>query len=696
MRAQKSESRIQNSEVFVFRLLFWLLASGFWLLTSDAFATTITADHLEYFRSENKYVATGNVRMEKDGSVLLADRAILYDTTSDAEAFGHVTFEDATTLINAERAEMNLGTKTGRLYNTIILIKDRKGGAGQSKGQGSQDIVAKGAFAREGEIEYRIRSDKIEKLSDSHYYAPEATFTTCTDKPSDPDWCFRGEKVDIVVGKKLTTKNVTYRVKGLPILYSPFLWAPLASDRETGFLFPVFGNSSTKGFQFSPSFFWAIDENKDATFYLDYYSKRGLGKGIEYRYLDFDNKGTWYLYHLKDKELNKTFYEIKGSHDHQLGDIRAFADINYVNEEDFLQEYGRNRNLRIQRFLQSSAEISVPFKYSRAYLLGQHWIDLQNKNAEEPQRLPELGYVVNPTSIGPLLFSMTSTATNFIRDKGPKGQRIDINPTLAYSFGDAVRVFQSLSLRETAYNLSNSDPFDSSPHRETFEYRANALTRFTRNYAAATHIVEPSLSFAFIPQTHPLPVFDSAELFNKTAQASFSLYNSLAFRKFSLASTLTQSLNFHAGDRPLAPTALAISLSGPVTLTYDMSYNFNTGHTETMNSSISTQIVKNTSIKFSEYYSRSGTTQLNAEIASILSKRLMFTTNAWYDLKGKGLRDSSFLLRYLQQCWALDMVFSRKPGDDQRATEYKFTLLVQLKGLEFGGGKGLTLYEFGY
>jgi LPS-assembly protein len=602
MRTQNPEFRIQNSEVlvFLFSFLFWLLASGSCILSSDAFATTITADHLEHFRSENKYVATGNVRIEKDGSVLLADRAILYDTTSDAEAFGHVTFEDATTLINAERAEMNLDTKTGKLYNTIILLKDQKGGSGLSKATSSQDLVNKSAFVREGKIDYRIRSDKIEKLSDSHYYAPEATFTTCTDDPSDPDWCFRGEKVDIVVGKKLTTKNVTYRVKGLPVLYSPYLWAPLASDRETGFLFPVFGNSSTKGFQFSPSFFWAIDENKDATFYLDYYSKRGLGKGIEYRYLDFDNKGMWYLYHLKDSELNKTFYEIKGSHDHQLGDIRAFADINYVNEEDFLKEYGRNRNLRIQRFLQSSAEISVPFRNSRAYLLGQHWIDLENDNDREPQRLPELGYVVNATSVGPLLFSMTSAVTNFTRDNGPKGQRVDVNPTLAYSFGNAVRVFQSLSLRETAYNLSNSDPFDSSLHRETFEYRANALSRFTRNYASATHIVEPSFSFTFIPQTHPLPTFDSTELFNKTSQASFSLYNSLAFRRFSLASTLTQSLNFHAGDRPLAPTALSISLSGPVTLTYDMSYNFNTGHTVTMNASITTNLVMNTWIKFSE------------------------------------------------------------------------------------------------
>lgn len=674
MKEERSKRKKMKHVLFVSCFLFFI--SYFSLLTSPlSFATTITADNLEHVPEEAKYVATGNVRIEKDGAVLLADHAVLYENTSDAEATGNVVFEDADTFINTERAEMNLDTKTGKLCNALIFFK---------KG------------------DYWVDGTSVEKVKENHYYASSASFTTCDYEESErPDWCFKGDKVDIVVGRKVTARNVTYRIKGLPILYSPALWAPITSERQTGFLFPYIGSSSTKGFQFSTSFFWAIDENKDATVYLDYYSKRGIGKGVEYRYLDFTKRGEWSAYHLRDREadnleregyrLKKDIFEFKGLHEQQIGDARAFVDLNYVNEEDFYKEFAYRRDVRIQRFLQSSAEVSVPLRNARLYLLGQHWIDLQDKGANVPQRLPELGYVVHPSSVGPLLFSLNSSIANFWRDKEPRGQRIDIAPTLSYGFGDRVQVFQSLTLRETAYQLSNSAPFESSPHRETFEYRANALTRLSRHYSSATHIIEPSVSFTFIPETHPLPVFDSTELGDKTASLGFSLYNNVAFRRFSLASTLAQSLNFNAGDRPLSPTTLAVTLSGPFTVTSDLAYDFNKGKMETVNADISLPVFKGTYLRLGERYSRASELfQLTGGITSALSKRWALDTTLWYDLKGGGLRDSTLIIKYLEQCWAVNLTLTRRPGDAIRPPEYSFLILVELKGL----GRPLKLYEY--
>ncbi|MCL4537770.1 MAG: LPS assembly protein LptD [Nitrospirae bacterium] len=637
-------------------LIFILLPITYCLLPASSWATTITADHLEYFKEEDKYVATGNVRIEEKDSVLNADKAVLYQKTSDAEAIGNVIFEDAETFINTERAELNLDTKTGRLYNAVIFFK---------KGN------------------YWVNGENVQKIKEDHYYANTATFTTCDSEPSSsPDWCFKGSDVDIIVGKKFTAKNVTYRVKGLPILYSPYAWAPVKAERETGFLFPVIGNSSTKGFQFSPTFFWAIDESKDATFYLDYYSKRGIGTGIEYRYLDFNDRGRWYIYHLKDRELKKDFYEFKGMHEHQLGDIKGYVDINYVNHEDFYKKYGYKRDLRIQRFLQSTGEISAPLPNSRLYLLGQYWIDLKESNAHVPQRLPELGYVVNPVNLGPLMFMMSSSFTNFSREKEIRGQRVDINPTLSYSFGETIPIFQSLSLRETAYNLKNETPYKSSPHRETFEYRANALTRFIKHYESFTHIIQPSVSYTFIPETHQLPVFDSTELFDKTSVASFSIYNNLAFKNFSLAATVGQSLNFNAGDRPLSLTTLNASLRGPFTLTFDASYDFNKGKTETINSGLSVKVADKTTVSIGERYARaSKLMQYTAGINSVLTKRWSVNANIWYDAKGAGLRDSTLKTTYTQQCWAVNILLTRKPGDNIRPPEYNFLVFIELKGV---------------
>ncbi len=685
----KWEMRNKKYKMGLHMLFFLFFTSCFLLpishLSVARAATTITADVLEHYREDDRYVAIGNVKIEKGKVVLYADKAILYNKSSDAEAKGHVIYEDDTTVINSDQAELNLDTKTGKLYNALIFLKSQK--------------TLKGGGPKTG---YWIKAENLQKIKEDRYHASTATFTTCDSEPfaggrpqdstggkifeaGSPDWCFKGHDVDMEVGKRLTAHNATYRIKGLPVLYSPFIWAPVKTERETGFLFPLIGNTSTKGFQFSPSFFWAIDENKDATFNLDYYSKRGLGKSAEYRYLDFDSKGKWYVYHLNDKKLNKTYYQLKGMHEQQFGDIRGFADINYVNDQNFFREFAYKRSEQVQRFLQSTGEASLPLRNSRLYLLGQYWVDLQDKNAHVPQRLPEVGYVINTSGIGPLMFYMSSSLTDFARRTEASGQRLDINPTLSHSFGDWIQVFQSLSLRETAYNLKNAAPFDSMLHRETFEYRANALTRLIKRYgSSAAHIIEPSLSYSFIPETHPLPTFDSVELFDKISSAQFSLLNTLYLRNLTLSARLTQPYDFNASAHTLPPTLLDASVSsGPFSLSLNMSEDLNKMKTETLNTRISATVLKGTTINLSEYYARAGDfMQYYLGIASAITNKWSINWNIGYDTrKGQGLRDLTLRNIYTEKCWAIDLAFSRKPGYDIRPPEYSFLIMFELKGL---------------
>ncbi len=685
----------------VARCLLLILASVLCSLSSEVWATNITADYLEHFRSEDKYVAIGNVKIEKNGTVLYADKAILYQRSSDAEATGHVVYEDNKALINSERMEINLDTKTGKLYNALILLKSRK--SLKKQGVSSNNLQAKNEI-----VDYWIKGEDVQKIKEDHYHAATAIFTTCNAKSftgelplstaegrifeaGSPDWCFKGSDVDLQVGKRMTAHDATYRVKGLPVLYSPYIWAPMKNKRETGFLFPLIGNSTTKGFQFSPSFFWAIDENKDATFNADYYSKRGLGKGAEYRYLDFDDRGAWSVYHLKDSELKKTFFEFKGMHEQQLGDIRGFVDINYANDVNFYREFAVKRDVQVQRFLQSTGEISLPLKNSRAYLLGQYWVDLQDENAHVPQRLPELGYVVNTSAIGPLMFYMPSSITNFARDTGTSGQRVDINPTFSHSFGNWVRIFQSLSLRETAYNLKNAAPFSASLHRETFEYKLNALTRLVKHYGSATHIIEPSVSYDFVPETHPTPLFDSLDTLDKSSVASFAVLNTLYLRNLTLGARITQPYDFNAATNTLPPATLeAWGASGPFSLSMSMLQNFNTMRTESLNLTLNAAILKETTLNFSGYYTRAGNTmQYNVGVLSGITKKWYVDGSVGYDAKGQGVRDLTLHNIYREQCWAIDLVLSRKPGYLARPSEYGFTLMFELRGLG-----GIRAYEF--
>ncbi|HXW69046.1 MAG TPA: putative LPS assembly protein LptD, partial [Dissulfurispiraceae bacterium] len=555
--------------------------------------------------------------------------------------------------------------------------------------------------------------------------------------PDNPDWCFKGSNVDILVGNRIAGNDMVYRVDGLPVMYLPYFRAPEGAERETGLLSPVFGNSTVKGLQFSPGFFWAIDENKDATLTLDYFSKRGVGEGIEYRYLDFDDKGKWYLYNLNDREENKTDIVVKGTHNQNFGDITVFADINYVNQWDYYNQFSLQRNERVERYTQSSAEVSVPISDSRLYLLGQYWVDLQVPPQLQvpplppttvPQRLPELGYVVNPTNIGPMTFSMNSSIADFTRSNSNiddytrandvSGQRLVINPRISYAFGDAIRIFQSLSGSETAYNLANFGTDSGSDlHHESFDYEATALTRFFKQYESGTHIIEPSLSFSYMPgYSHPLPLFDSVDVYNysnysqptsttalinKTALAQFSVLNTLALKDFYMSARLTQPYSFNAAanavvnaitpylpDHSLQPTELQGNLAkGPIGLSVTMAEDLNPMKEQSSNTTLSAKVAEGTTLSLSRYYQSvapASTLQYSAGFATVLSKTLTATGNVWY-VQNQGVQDFAIHAIYTAKCWGFDLLFERKPPDTIHPPEYSFTFLVSLKG--FGGFK---------
>lgn len=672
---KRMKAEIQTKSYFIICSIFF--TCFLLLLTSSlsvAWATTITADHMEYFGEDKRHVATGNVRIEDKGAVVTADKAVFHQETSFAEAWGHVIYEDDETLINTEHAEINMDARTGALHNALIYFK---------------------------KTNFRINGDNVKKIKEDHYYAGSATFTSCdSEGASRAAWCFKGKNVDAVIGKRLTADNVSYRIKGLPVLYSPYLWFPVKTERETGFLFPLFGNSSTKGFQFSPSFFWNIADNRDATIYLDYFTKRGLGTGVEYRYIAPRNKGRWYAYHLKDNELEKDFLELKGIHEQRWGDTAGFLDINYVNETDFYKEYTFRRYMdmshstgqdfykeqliRSQRFLQSTGEISTPVGNSRLYLLSQYWIDLKDKDAHMPQKLPELGYVMDPAPLGPFMFNLSSGFSNFYRTKEARGQRLDIHPALSHALGDSIRLFQSLSLRETAYKLENDRTLESSPHSENLEYRANASARFIRNYETFTHIVEPSLGYRFIPEANSLPLFDSTELFTRTSVAEASLLNLFSFNKLFLSARLTQpyDLNAAGAANPFLPTRVEAYVRGPFSLKFDISHDFNSGRTEQVNSEIGVKIAEKTTLTTGERFTRKSNIKLyKAGIDSVLTQKWAVHSSVWYDMKGKGLRDSIVRTTYTQQCWAMVFSLSRKPAYELSPAEYSFAVFFELKGL---------------
>ena len=633
---------------FAFCSLLFVFLTGYAFASED---TSIDAKSLEYIQETSTYVAKGAVKIKKADMLMEADEITYNEESSEATAAGNVKFNDADFSFTASRADLNLAEKTGLLHDAEVFLKKDN---------------------------YHIYGKLIEKKGDNAYVIPDGIFTTC-DAPV-PAWCFRGKNVDALVGDRLEANNVTFRIKDVPVFYTPYLWAPVQADRTTGLLIPFIGYSNTKGVYMNIPFFWAMSENRDATLSLDIYTQRGVGEGLEYRYLyPGDVKGKWWIYHLKDTELSKNFFEVKGLHDQRSSDgIGGFLNLNIINEKDFYREFETSLEIRTNRFLESTGEISVPFDSSRAYLLSRYWIDLK-QGAESPaQKLPEIGYVLNPVKTGPFWISATAAFSNFWREENTEGRRLDLYPKVSYKTGEDLTLLQTLGLRETAYFLDRDK--EESLHRESLEYTAGLSARLMKKYGSFTHIAEPSLSYSLITnsENNP-PIFDSADIFNKTSLFELSLMNRFIDNKGEfMVVRIAQGFDTYGGDRPFLPLHLEVGIKRPFSIRLDTRYDVNTGKVESVNSDIS-MVFPIATISAGERYNRvDGIKYYTAGLDLNFLKPLYLESRIWHDAEQHETREVSLHLKYISQCWGMNLGFIKKPGD------FTMTLLFELKGLTKG------------
>jgi LPS-assembly protein len=612
--------------------------------------TDIISESLEYDRETSTYTATGQVRLKREDAILEADKVIYNERTSDAAAAGNVKYTDPDVFITGSKAEFNIDGKTGKIYDTEVFFRKDN---------------------------YHIRGKVLEKKGENYYASPEATFTTC-DGPV-PDWSFRGKNIDAISGERLKARDVSFRIKCLPVLYTPYFHAPILTERKTGLLMPEVGYSNAKGLHINIPFFWAASENRDFTFELDHYSKRGYGEGIEFRYLEpGDISGKWWLYHLRDRKPGKDYIEIKGAHN-QISSEKTggFLSVNYINEKDFYREFTTHIESRTNRFLESTGEITVPFSNSRAYLLSQYWIDLKENVPDPAQRLPEAGYTLNPVKFGRVWLSASAALVNFWSDEGINGQRFDIFPKILHSFGKDIVISQAAGFRETAYSLNRTD--DDSLHRESFEYYIAAHTRVIRKYSSFTHIAEPTLSYNLIRNTeNDLPVFDSTEFYKKASVVELALLNRFMNRNGEfMVIRASQGFDADRGDRPFLPFRLDLAVKKPLKLRMNADYNVHTGRVESVNSDIDFRIYDVT-VSAGQRYKRPGNIKNFVGGLQVHPfKPLYLESRIWYDAYEKKTQELAFVLKYLSQCWGISVEYIKNPDD------YHVRVMFELKGLGF-------------
>ncbi len=492
----------------------------------------LSADFLSYDEATDTYFARGNVVAVQASTTLKADTVVADMASGIATASGHVeVIDEGGAIIRGESLVFNIKTENAVLARGRIF------------------------FEKQGIL---ITGDPIRKTGPQTYEADSISFTTCECKEGEsPAWSFGASSARVTLGQYLTGRNAYFYIKGVPVLYTPYISLPVRRERQTGFLSPQLGYSRLRGFVFDDAFYWAISGNTDATFYLDEETSRGTGGTVEYRYIRTRNSyGEAYFNYFREKDIGRVRafrsslnltrplnadddrWQFRLTHTEDFGNGLVFkANINQVSDNEYFVDFGKDPARRALQSTESNLSLSKSWSsYSLVARLRYFTNLMESGNSTTLQELPRVAFTGTGQKIPytPLYFSMESSAVNFYRKTGIDGGRLDVHPriSLPLSAGGYLDFTPSFAPRETLYVVRN-DPDGTFFNRLLYDVTVDMTTSFYRVFTtgidsvgALRHSIRPRITYVYIPRfSGTIPSFDAIDSIPATNTITYSLNN---------------------------------------------------------------------------------------------------------------------------------------------------------------------------
>ena len=261
----------------------------------------IEGDSLESIL-DRKLRASGNALISKGNQSITAD-FIEYDQISEElYAKGQITITTPDLELKGSELEMSLAENTGSIANGSFVANINK----NTPSRFNKELrgTATKIFL-EGEDKKKLENAKV---------------TTCD--AGQNEWFITSDETIIDQSSgNIKAKHATLTLKGVPIMYSPYVDFSTTSQRKSGWLLPTAGSTTTSGFETSIPYYFNLSPTHDATLTSRYMEKRGLQFDGEFRYLSKNYKGTSEIQYLnKDRDAdidNRYLLDIK--HQHNFG-----------------------------------------------------------------------------------------------------------------------------------------------------------------------------------------------------------------------------------------------------------------------------------------------------------------------------------------------------------------------------------------
>jgi LPS-assembly protein len=651
---------------------------------------TIKADNLAYDKDKATYRATGNVEIVWNGYTLLSDIASLHQATNKADAEGRVKLIKGGDTLTCDRLDVNLANDQGEAYNGSIFVRQSN---------------------------FHLRGTLLSKVGPEQYHLEHGVFTTCDGE--SPSWKFTASNLDVTLDGFATGQDAVFYLKDLPLFYFPYLMFPVKRERQSGFLFPRVGSSSQKGFALDVPYYWAISPSQDATFDVDIQTKRGVGLGVDYRYArPHYSMGEVRSYLIYDTQKEKERGNLVVQQVETLSPSLTFmSNVNLTLDRDFYRDYGEVSGDYNRQVLDSS--VALAWRRQTSLLSGEfRYVDdlTAANNQGTLQRLPTVQF----TTIGekvpgtPFYVALDSNITNFSREVGQQGQRLELHPTAAYYA--SLPSGLDLSLRGgylvRLYNAYGSDVARGHHGDALADSAASLSSTFVRTYDMESgslrrlrHAFVPELAYTFTQEKDQdnLPFFDFNDRVVGGQLLSWSLtnyftgkfldggdtpvYRDLAWLKLSQGYQLSGSrqdlLTLVDEGRPFTDIRIQARVTPMPLLAFTLDSRYNPYRTRfsTNNVGLDVSDGKGNLFGIGYRFSREQVEYLEGKVGVALVKPFVLNYTGRYSINKGGFLENVVNLEYRQQCWSAVLEYRQRPGTPQIPSSNELVVNFTLFGI---------------
>lgn len=394
--------------------------------------TVLRADQIDADKIENSIVASGNVEITRETTIVKAQEVIYNKNGATIRAIGNVKIKNLEIGdMYAREAEMKDDFSKGSFFDSKIFFND-------------------GSY---------LFATRIDRQDENTSILHKSIFSICPNDEIKSDYAKAGKVSDLASLRsskttidrkegKIKGKHTIFRIYDIPVFYTPYSSITMPSkERQSGFLNPSYNRSNILGVGLRTPYYWNIAPNMDLTVSPQlYFQNNQVLVENDFRHLtsygqykikfegannEITNTNDTTVVKRTDKDLRWSLLG-KGEFDFSRN-LTADFDVNSLSDRDYMRDY----HMTFWAYSLSKADVNYMYKRDYHVVRTVRIQELEDRTYQKaaPFVMPSLdSHIETKPFFSKEKLALSSNFTNIYRDDGLLYRRATLTPEAKVPF----------------------------------------------------------------------------------------------------------------------------------------------------------------------------------------------------------------------------------------------------------------------